>query len=224
MIWRSGNSLSLYRGVSYESPSAQLNKRIFQKTGHFSKLSAVATDNTAPVSSQDEVSLEEAALSTNEESNINDREISPLPEYEQEMDKLLDGLGPRYKEWPGCDPLPVDADMLPGVVPGYQPPFRILPYGVRASLTQKEATGLRRLARILPPHFALGSQHPIFFGSFLFCFSPFYMIIPRAGRGRQIQGLAAAVVKLWEKSKIAKIALKRGVQNTTSERMTEDIR
>lgn len=33
-----------------------------------------------------------------------------------------------------------------------------------------------------------------------------------------------AMVALWEKSLIAKIALKRGVQLTTSERMAEDIK
>jgi hypothetical protein len=32
------------------------------------------------------------------------------------------------------------------------------------------------------------------------------------------------MVKLWEKNSIAKIALKRGVQLTTSERMAEDIK
>lgn len=44
------------------------------------------------------------------------------------------------------------------------------------------------------------------------------------GRSRQLQGLAVAMIKLWEKSSIAKIALKRGVQLTTSERMVEDIK
>lgn len=44
------------------------------------------------------------------------------------------------------------------------------------------------------------------------------------GRSRQHQGLAAAIVKLWERSSIAKVALKRGVQLTTSERMAEDIK
>ncbi|KAL5988968.1 CRM-domain containing factor cfm3, chloroplastic/mitochondrial [Asimina triloba] len=119
--------------------------------------------------------------------------------YENEINKLLDGLGPRYSDWPGGDPLPVDADLLPGVVPGYKEPFRILPYGVRSPLRQKDMIALRRLARVLPPHFALG-------------------------RSRQHQGLAAAMVKLWEKSSIAKIALKRGVQLTSSERMAEDIK
>lgn len=45
-----------------------------------------------------------------------------------------------------------------------------------------------------------------------------------SGRSRQLQGLAVAMIKLWEKSSIAKIALKRGVQLTTSERMAEDIK
>lgn len=80
----------------------------------------------------------------------------PLPEYEDEVEKLLDGLGPRYTDWPGDRPLPVDADLLPGTVPGFQPPFRILPYRIRSTLGGKEATSLRRLARVLPPHFALG--------------------------------------------------------------------
>lgn len=39
-----------------------------------------------------------------------------------------------------------------------------------------------------------------------------------------MQGLATAMVKLWEESLIAKVALKRGVQLTTSERMAEDIK
>lgn len=44
------------------------------------------------------------------------------------------------------------------------------------------------------------------------------------GRNRQLQGLAVAMAKLWERSSIAKIALKRGVQLTTSERMAEEIK
>ncbi|KAG5075643.1 hypothetical protein JHK84_056874 [Glycine max] len=48
--------------------------------------------------------------STNDEK---ERDYLPKVNYEHEVDKLLDGLGPRYTDWPGCDPLPVDADMLP---------------------------------------------------------------------------------------------------------------
>uniref|UniRef100_A0A6V7QU04 CRM-domain containing factor CFM3, chloroplastic/mitochondrial n=1 Tax=Ananas comosus var. bracteatus TaxID=296719 RepID=A0A6V7QU04_ANACO len=127
------------------------------------------------------------------------KQSPPEIKYESEIDKLLDELGPRYTDWPGCDPLPVDADLLSGIVPGYKPPFRILPYGVKPSIGQKDGTALRRLARTLPPHFALG-------------------------KNRQHEGLATAMVKLWEKSSIAKIALKRGVQLTSSERMAADIK
>lgn len=87
--------------------------------------------------------------------------VEQVPEikYEDEIDKLLDELGPRYTDWPGSDPLPVDADMLPATVPGYKPPFRVLPYGVRPSLSRMDTTNLRRLARGLPPHFALGNLY-----------------------------------------------------------------
>lgn len=44
------------------------------------------------------------------------------------------------------------------------------------------------------------------------------------GRNRQHQGLAKAMVKLWEKSAIAKIAIKRGVLNTCNDRMAEEIK
>lgn len=52
----------------------------------------------------------------------------------------------------------------------------------------------------------------------------FLYIFPSIGRSRQLQGLAVAMIKLWERSSIAKIALKRGVQLTTSERMAEDLK
>ncbi|KAF3456866.1 hypothetical protein FNV43_RR01520 [Rhamnella rubrinervis] len=195
VIWRSGTSLSLYRGVSYEVPSVQLNERTYTKTEISSTLPTVS-DKLIGQLSRNATDDEKSEFTSQEKM---DREHLPEVKYEDEVDKLLDGLGPRYADWPGCDPLPVDADMLPGIVPGYQSPFRVLPYGVRRSLGLREGTALRRLARVLPPHFALG-------------------------RSRQLQGLAVAMIKLWEKSSIAKIALKRGVQLTTSERMAEDIK
>lgn len=36
--------------------------------------------------------------------------------------------------------------------------------------------------------------------------------------------MAAAIVKLWEKSEIVKIGVKRGVQNTSNERMAEELK
>lgn len=44
------------------------------------------------------------------------------------------------------------------------------------------------------------------------------------GRNRELQGLAVAMVKLWERSAIAKIAIKRGVHNTCNERMAEELK
>ncbi|KAL1192709.1 CRM-domain containing factor CFM3A, chloroplastic/mitochondrial [Cardamine amara subsp. amara] len=194
VIWRSGTSISLYRGVSYELPSGKWNR---QKRDETSPSSLPAT--TIVVDHSDEqVHLpqpdQETAIVEKK-----DQTSQPEVEYEDEINELLNGLGPRFMDWPGDNPKPVDADLLPGAIPGYEPPFRVLPYGVRSSLGPKEATALRRLARTLPPHFALG-------------------------RSRQLQGLATAMVRLWEKSMLAKIAIKRGVQSTTSERMAEDLK
>lgn len=159
MIWRSGTSLSLYRGVSYEVPSVKLNKRIYKKNDISSAPLPTVADKSvgdfAELASYSNVKTpQEKSENTSQEKE--DTEQLAEVKYEDEVDKLLDSLGPRFKDWPGCDPLPVDADMLPGIVPGYQPPFRVLPYGVRSTLGLKEATSLRRLARVLPPHFALG--------------------------------------------------------------------
>ena len=44
-----------------------------------------------------------------------------------------------------------------------------------------------------------------------------------SGRNRKHQGLAAAILKLWEKCEIAKIAVKKGVQNTNSELMAKEL-
>ncbi|KAF8388177.1 hypothetical protein HHK36_026843 [Tetracentron sinense] len=200
VIWRSGTSVSLYRGVSYELPSMRQAKKQIQNTNEMSCNSIPthkASRDRIERGSYD-VQASQASLATTVKEK---KDTKSLPEmkYEHEVDKLLDGLGPRYTDWPGCDPLPIDADLLPGVIPDYKPPFRILPYGMRSTVGIKETTALRRLARVLPPHFALG-------------------------RSRQHQGLAMAMAKLWERSSIVKIALKRGVQLTTSERMAEDIK
>jgi hypothetical protein len=45
----------------------------------------------------------------------------------EEADQLLEGLGPRFTDWWGYEPLPVDADLLPAIVPGYKKPFRLHP-------------------------------------------------------------------------------------------------
>lgn len=119
--------------------------------------------------------------------------------YEREGDRLLDGLGPRFVDWWYPKPLPVDGDMLPEVVPGFKPPFRLCPPRVRAQLTDDELTYLRKLARQMPVHFVLG-------------------------RNSKLQGLAVAILQLWERTIIAKIAVKWGVQNTSNELMASELK
>ncbi|XWS30736.1 hypothetical protein CRYUN_Cryun23aG0014400 [Craigia yunnanensis] len=119
--------------------------------------------------------------------------------YERETDRLLDGLGPGFIDWWMQKPLPVDADSLPEVVPGFRPPLRLSPPSIRPKLTDEELTYLRKLAHPLPFHFALG-------------------------RNRNLEGLAAAILKLWEKSLIAEIAIKWGIQNTDSEQMAYELK
>ncbi|XP_062182502.1 CRM-domain containing factor CFM3, chloroplastic/mitochondrial-like, partial [Phragmites australis] len=199
VIWRSGTSVSLYKGVDYDEPEPTkgINKNS-QALGMKSSIKGSLSPSLLPTEKANSTQDSNGALVSN---TGKDEIVEQAPEikYEDEIDKLLDELGPRYSDWPGANPLPVDADLLPATVPDYKPPFRVLPYGVRPSLSRRDTTNLRRLARGLPPHFALG-------------------------RSRQLQGLANAMVKLWEKSSIAKVALKRGVQLTTSERMAEDIK
>lgn len=158
VIWRSGTSISLYRGVAYEDPALKLKKKIFGKN-ELPQMPPPASEETVqdspqlgPLADSDAPQVESVSIEP-DKSNL---ETSSELKYEDEMDKLLEGLGPRYEDWPGDGPLPVDADLLPGIVPGFQPPFRLLPYGVRSTISVKEATSLRRLARVLPPHFALG--------------------------------------------------------------------
>ncbi|KAE8767915.1 Chloroplastic group IIA intron splicing facilitator CRS1, chloroplastic [Hordeum vulgare] len=71
----------------------------------------------------------------------------------------MDSLGPRFVDWWWHTPLPVDADLLPEVVPGFKTPFRQCPPGVRPTLEDEELTYVRKLARPLPTHFALGTLH-----------------------------------------------------------------
>ncbi|WMV32850.1 hypothetical protein MTR67_026235 [Solanum verrucosum] len=126
-------------------------------------------------------------------------ELPREAEHTEETYKLLEGLGPRFTDWWGCEPLPIDTDLLLAIVHGYNRPFRLLPYGVKPKLTNDEMTTLRRIGRPLPCHFVLG-------------------------RNRKLQGLAAAIVKLWDKCEIAKVSFKRGFQKINSELMAEELK
>lgn len=119
--------------------------------------------------------------------------------YEREGERLLNGLGPRYMDWWMRRPFPVDADLLPQVVDGYKTPSRRCPPNTRAKLSDEELTYLRNIAQALPFHFVLGRNHGL-------------------------QGLASAIVKLWEKCVIAKIAIKWGALNTNNEEMADELK
>ncbi|XP_017975689.1 PREDICTED: CRM-domain containing factor CFM2, chloroplastic isoform X1 [Theobroma cacao] len=214
VVWRSGSKIILYRGANYRYPYFLADK--------------IATDDTSsnasPDTNMDNVELHETESCSSEINsaktaipNATNKMTKPMivqgvgspsrvrfqlpgeAELVEEANRLLDELGPRFTDWWGYEPLPVDGDLLPAIIPGYRRPFRLLPYGVKPILTNDEMTTLRRLGRPLPCHFVLG-------------------------RNRKLQGLAASIVKLWEKCEIAKVAVKRGVQNTNSELMAEELK
>ncbi|KHN47230.1 Chloroplastic group IIA intron splicing facilitator CRS1-like protein, chloroplastic [Glycine soja] len=122
-----------------------------------------------------------------------------LATKERETNRLLDGLRPRFIDWWMHKPLPVDADLLPVEVPRFQPPFRLCPPHSSAKQTAYELTYFRKLAQPLPTHFVLG-------------------------RNKGLKGLAAAILKLWEKSLIAKIAIKYGIPNIDNEMMATELK
>jgi len=195
VIWRSGRSVVLYRGMNY-------NLQCVQSYAKFTEIDSdkdVADANSAVPIHGGHNSHKSRADGVKRSTSTGDFSLELEATQAFDIDAFLDQLGPRYKDWSGRSPIPVDADLLPGVVPGYKPPFRLLPYKIKSTLRDKEMTALWRLARQTAPHFALG-------------------------RNREHQGLAAAMVKLWEKSAIAKIAIKRGVPNTCNDRMAEEIK
>ncbi|XP_019173427.1 PREDICTED: CRM-domain containing factor CFM3, chloroplastic/mitochondrial [Ipomoea nil] len=190
VIWRSGSSIVIYRGLSYAFDCVKSFVKQNQANLDTLESSRDLVDNSG-IKYLNGVD----GASKSYSSSLTEEEKTDL----SELNLLLDELGPRFEDWNGRYPLPVDADLLPAVVPGYKPPFRRLPYGVRQNLRDREMTYFRRTARGMPPHFALG-------------------------RNRELQGLAAAMVKLWERNAIAKIAIKRGVHNTCNERMAEELK
>ncbi|XP_023641068.1 CRM-domain containing factor CFM2, chloroplastic isoform X2 [Capsella rubella] len=211
VIWRSGSKILLYRGVNYQYPYFVSDRDL----GHDSSVETASGGSSMDqevVDSRDKQSTAESSSLSVTSKTVKplliqgvgspDKVRFQLPgevQLVEEADQLLEGLGPRFTDWWAYDPLPVDGDLLPAVVPDYRRPFRLLPYGVSPKLTDDEMTTIRRLGRPLPCHFALG-------------------------RNRNLQGLAVAIVKLWEKCELAKIAVKRGVQNTNSELMAEELK
>lgn len=169
VIWRSGSTIVLYRGMGYKldcvhsyTKQTQDETKKLESSGiqvnNFTSCIGTASTGVA------EASRTESSMYSN---NLSNKELKDL----KELNQMLDELGPRFKDWSGREPLPVDADLLPAVVPGYRTPFRLLPHGIRQGLRDKEMTYLRRTARELPPHFALGMLKLIFVNFFGFIHS-----------------------------------------------------
>ncbi|XP_074589741.1 chloroplastic group IIA intron splicing facilitator CRS1, chloroplastic-like [Curcuma longa] len=202
VIWRSGSVMVVYRGSNYKRPSriqlpdVQNNQTLVSNETESLFIPDVSETTTLVENVDHSVS---SKPETSSSFDLNLKHDKNLTEEEVEFNSLLDGLGPRFVDWWGTGILPVDADLLPQNIPGFRTPFRLLPSGMRARLTNSEMTNLRKLAKRLPCHFALG-------------------------RNRHHHGLADAILKIWEKSLVVKIAVKRGVQNTNNKLMAEELK
>ncbi|KAL3824355.1 hypothetical protein ACJIZ3_020384 [Penstemon smallii] len=191
VLWRSGSVMVVFRGTNYEGPMSKPERMNSEDNALFIPSVTLPDNSVAKISGNNPVLEKHIPV-------IPVRVENMTPE-EAEYNSLMDGLGPRFEDWWGTGVLPVDADLLPPTIPGYKTPFRLLPTGMRPRLTNAEMTNLRKLAKSLPSHFALG-------------------------RNRNHQGLAASIIKLWEKSLLVKIAVKRGIQNTNNKIMAEELK
>jgi len=202
VVWTKGDIHFVYRGSNYQQNT---------KHSHYFMSDAQNMKQNVPTTQLEYSNEGEVLTNANSKADDafqekyqsicgqNDEEPVKGTLYEREVNRLLDSLGPRFVDWWWNTPLPVDADLLPEFVPGFKTPFRQCPPGVRPTLADEELTYLRKLAQPLPTHFALG-------------------------RNTRLQGLAAAILKLWGKSLIAKIAVKVGIQNTNNEQMAWNLK
>jgi len=179
VVWRSGTKVILYRGTDFKYPNflsdkvsrqdntsdgaSQLvkgNDEYFDKSeSHLSESKSAACDVE---NSYVETAKPALILGVGTPNKVRFQLPDEAELAEEDTDCLLVGLGPRFTDWWGSDPLPVDADLLPAIDPGYRKPFRLLPYGVNPKLTADEMTTLKRLGRPLPSHFALGKFELLF--------------------------------------------------------------
>lgn len=156
VTWRSGSVMVVYRGANYEGPKLSPQKGSSDHDTLFvPNVSSPQDPATKNSDGKTQVLVNSNPVIPNRERKITEEEV--------EYNSLLDGLGPRFEDWWGTGILPVDADLLPPTVPGYKTPFRLLPTGMRPRLTNAEMTNLRKLAKSLPCHFALGRLLPCMF-------------------------------------------------------------
>lgn len=173
VVWRNKDSLVIYRGCNYQLTSKFFPKRRPHSAGcqetSSSDLIQLDLEKSSIYQSETfESAVDEKLNKKNDkgdptqiflETNVSCQPTSSSL-YEKEADRLLDGLGPRFIDWWMHKPLPVDADLLPEVVPGFKAPIRRCPPNTRSRLTDDELTNLRKSARSLPTHFVLGINFP----------------------------------------------------------------
>lgn len=172
VVWSKKDNLVVYRGCNYQlTPKKFLNTRAWLAGSREMPLYKMGqpqlerNSDTFQVNSDESAVVEKICRKDSKRETLHssiflneDLNCQPVRGslYEREMDRLLDGLGPRFIDWWMRKPLPIDADLLPEVVPGFRPPFRLCPPHTRAKLTDEDLTSLRKLARTLPTHFVLG--------------------------------------------------------------------
>jgi hypothetical protein len=165
----------VYRGSNYKRPlkSQALNGASSPVKGEDGAL--FIPDASNPVESN----IQGTGLATQyaNVSLLNSQNTEDMTEEELEFNQMLDELGPRFVDWWGTGILPVDADLLPQTIPGYKTPYRVLPTGMRSTLTNAELTNVRKLARNLPCHFALGTFDSV---NITFACNSFYQLAANA--------------------------------------------
>ncbi|MCH94495.1 chloroplastic group IIA intron splicing facilitator CRS1 chloroplastic-like, partial [Trifolium medium] len=169
VVWRKKDALVVYRGCNYQLTSKGSSKIYTgnipsQRTNSYetNKVKSVTKGDLYRVESdqsKSETPSRNAYHKDSQLTDIYDMNYQPTSGslYERECDRLLDGLGPRFIDWWMHKPLPVDADLLPEVVPGFKPPFRLCLPDAGVKLTDGELTYYRKISHPLPTHFVLGS-------------------------------------------------------------------
>lgn len=156
VVWSKKDELVIYRGCNYKLGSKHFSKRSSGSDAgkETSVPNATYQENLSISKVESSGSALDEMLSRKEETTV----AINGSLFEREADRLLDGLGPRFIDWWRHKPLPVDADLLSEVVPGFKTPFRLCPPHSKSSkLTDEELTHLRNLAQPLPTHFVLGT-------------------------------------------------------------------
>lgn len=173
VVWTKGYIHFVYRGSKYQQNTkhshtflTDVHKGSLVKHNNPTTLLKYGSEGPALTNGNGEA---DNAFQENDQSFCGQKDEEPVKGtlYEREVNRLLDTLGPRFVDWWWDTPLPVDADLLPEYVPGFKTPFRQCPPGVRPTLADEELTYLRKLARPLPTHFALGEY--AFITRYTFC-------------------------------------------------------